>query len=383
MDNQEIIPESYFVDNSAKEMASTVSDNPLCLPQNYSSCPYSKEVLAKSIFYYLLKNKHDKIVFSTYVEGLNGFALFFTDDVVKILINKYKVSVDKFLWINGCFPMQSNVNWYKTHVKDYNFVELPIMFANCYEANAATNALKNLDLINGQVLSYDTKEKPFLFFNGIARAHRILMIGEIFARNLHPFTFMSCYDPDIMDQARQAKWVVDKKLYSYRYFRLFYEIETRKDLFPMHLTGNNIHTYSEEDHKLYQRSYISIVSETDFFQTFHYNRTISMNCTFPTEKTFKPIKARHPFIIASRPHFLKHLRAQGYKTFHPHINEFYDDIENDEQRLTAIMAEIERLSKYSDQEWTSFLFHTNHICQYNFDKLISKDPRITLQKIIP
>lgn len=374
MDNQEIIPKEFFADTTA---STVVGGNPLCLPQHYPSSSYSKQLMAKSILHHFVEGNHDKIVFSSYVEGLNGFCMFYADDIAKILHNTYKVPLDKFIYLTGCFPTKSNLYYYKQHCMKYNLIEMEVIFLNTYEANASENAKKHYQLINSDPLTYSGKEKPFLCFNGVARPHRILMMGEIFARNLHPYTFLSCYDKNnIMDQAAQARWVVDQKMYGDRYYRAFYELERRKDLFPMRLSlpEDNLfsHNYTIEDHKLYSRSYISVVTETDFFQQYHSNHTVSLNCTFPTEKTFKPIKARHPFIIVSRPHFLKHLKQLGYKTFHPHINEFYDDIENDEKRMDAILTEMQRLAAYSQQEWGAFLYHINHICQYNFDLLINR-----------
>jgi hypothetical protein len=373
MDNQDLVPESYFNETSAVNL---LGGNPLCLPQNYTQYSGSKELLAKSIFYYYLKNKHDSIVFSSYVEGFNGQCFFFADEVVKICTSKYKIPVEKFVMMTGCFPSQSNLQLYKDHCRKYNFHELRLVFVQTYEHMASVDARKNIELINANPLMYPKKQKPFLCFNGMLRAHRVIFIGELFARNLHPYTFLSAYDVNFMDQVRDTKWVVDQKIYSDRFYKLFYELETRKEMFPCELSQPEgqtcTHDYSLQDHNLYNRSYISVVTETDYFQMYHGHRTISMNCTFGTEKTYKPIKARHPFIIVSRPHFLKHLKQLGYKTFHPHINESYDDIENDEKRMDAILTEMERLAKYNEHEWGNFLYHTNHICQHNFDTLVNK-----------
>jgi hypothetical protein len=65
---------------------------------------------------------------------------------------------------------------------------------------------------------------------------------------------------------------------------------------------------------------------------------------FPTEKTYKAIACSRPFIVFSTPYFLKELKQLGYKTFHPFIDESYDSIVDDTERLNAIVAEIKRLS---------------------------------------
>ena len=52
---------------------------------------------------------------------------------------------------------------------------------------------------------------------------------------------------------------------------------------------------------------------------------------------------KHPFLVASYPHTLRVFRDLGYETFNDWFNEDYDDIYDDYDRLTAILAEIERI----------------------------------------
>jgi hypothetical protein len=90
---------------------------------------------------------------------------------------------------------------------------------------------------------------------------------------------------------------------------------------------------------------------------------------FLTEKTYKVIAAKHPFIVAQRPRVLEVLRAEGYKTFHPYIDESYDLIENDVERLHAIKNEVLRLSTYSDEQWLEFQHNVKPIVDHNFELL--------------
>jgi hypothetical protein len=104
------------------------------------------------------------------------------------------------------------------------------------------------------------------------------------------------------------------------------------------------------------------VTETNFFN----------GPRFLTEKIFKPVKYRHPFILASTPKSLEYIRSLGYKTFSPIFNEDYDLEENPCKRMMMIVTEIERLCNLSDDEWTSMLIELDKICDYNFDILKSK-----------
>jgi hypothetical protein len=119
---------------------------------------------------------------------------------------------------------------------------------------------------------------------------------------------------------------------------------------------------------LYNETYFSVVTETFFFRkerTGPYGRFLS-------EKTFKPVAMRHPFIIASTPNFLDKFRELGYKSFSPWINEDYDKEDNDATRMMMIVREIERLSNLSPSELEDFLVAMRGICEHNYQLLTNK-----------
>ena len=89
-----------------------------------------------------------------------------------------------------------------------------------------------------------------------------------------------------------------------------------------------------------QNSWVSVVGET-----------ISDNdCFFVTEKTAKPLMAGRPFIMLSGQHTLKHLRSIGFKSFHPVIDESYDEIEDETFRITSAFISFQKLSSENPLE---------------------------------
>ncbi len=88
-----------------------------------------------------------------------------------------------------------------------------------------------------------------------------------------------------------------------------------------------------------------------FYTDAYWNFVTETACTgdhvFLTEKTFKPIAWMQPFVIAGQRHSLRVLHNMGYKTFGNYIDESYDDIEDDEERIrcvTKIMLDLARMS---------------------------------------
>ena len=128
-----------------------------------------------------------------------------------------------------------------------------------------------------------------------------------------------------------------------------------------------------DDDQYYQNSYFSLVTETFFFKTIEKNsKVVDENSVFFSEKIFKPIICKHPFIMMNRPYSLEYLRKIGYKTFAPFIDETYDTIEDDEDRLLAVVNEVERLSKMTDDEWIAWQENVRDIVEHNYKVITSK-----------
>ena len=94
--------------------------------------------------------------------------------------------------------------------------------------------------------------------------------------------------------------------------------------------------------------------------------------TFITEKTYRNMKYKKPFIIMGNQYSLAVLHKLGYKTFHPLIDESYDSIKYTKDRCKAIIKELERLKAMSDDEWTTFLQNCNPILEHNYNNLLSR-----------
>jgi len=80
----------------------------------------------------------------------------------------------------------------------------------------------------------------------------------------------------------------------------------------------------------FENSYCNFVIETHF-------ELEGGNGTTLTEKIVKPICHNQFFIIIGPPYTLKKLRELGYKSFNRCIDESYDSIEDNEERMNAVI----------------------------------------------
>jgi hypothetical protein len=88
-----------------------------------------------------------------------------------------------------------------------------------------------------------------------------------------------------------------------------------------------------------------------------------------SEKALKPIAFKHPMIVWGPPGYLKWLRSWGFKTFGHCIDETYDDIQDDRQRLDKIIQEVARLNAtprdYFEDNLTQEILEHNYNVFYN------------------
>jgi hypothetical protein len=122
-----------------------------------------------------------------------------------------------------------------------------------------------------------------------------------------------------------------------------------------------INKYGFEFHETYQKSYVTIVSESFFRAKYNYI----------TEKTYKPIQHGHPFIIHGNSHILDYIKSIGFKTFHPFIDESYDLEEDADKRFEMVLNEIKKLNEMSIEELDKLIENVFEILVHNQNHLIS------------
>ena len=92
--------------------------------------------------------------------------------------------------------------------------------------------------------------------------------------------------------------------------------------------------------EFYEETFLSVVSETIY----------NSDTLYFTEKICKPLMCLHPFILVTSPHSLKRLQKFGFKTFHPFIDESYDNEEDGLKRMQMIFDELDKFRAKPIQE---------------------------------
>ena len=104
---------------------------------------------------------------------------------------------------------------------------------------------------------------------------------------------------------------------------------------------------------------------TDIFVDIVHESYLSGTVFFCTEKTWRPILAHRPFIVAAGQGHLANMRRLGFKTFGDFWDESYDDLSMTD-RIQAIIKLLATISSWSDAELVSKLTAMKPVLEHNY-----------------
>ncbi len=214
--------------------------------------------------------------------------------------------------------------------------------------------------------------KKYLNFNRRWRLHRPFLVTLLHGKGLLDKGFVS-FGPCDGNDTWIRKWPEMMHYFrnDTRMIELIKSYDSVKALPPLFLDTTELHINRAEStvdtNIYYENTYFSVVSETTYFTREWYH-----SARFLSEKAFKPIAMKHPFILVSVPYSLEIYKIMGYKTFSTIIDESYDTELDDGKRMLMILSEIERLCNLNAEELEKFILSAREICDYNYEVLISK-----------
>lgn len=334
-------------------------------------------IFPQEIIFKIYNKEH---FFALYVadEALNRFV----DDVYQQLIIKHNFPESQIILI--CSSPD-----YKKLIEDkanfYHREKIKALYISVFEhqqkqlflwymTNKDEKNLHDCVLPYKSALLNNNFKKKYLCFNRRWKEHRFAIVSLLNKKNLikdglisfskQPVNYDDLYYGDIN---AFDKFLNDtNNLYNDKF-------ETFYDLLPLHVDSLNFETYFafDSNHRLlkkhFNETYFSLVNET-FFDY--------QNVRFLTEKIYKPIMHKHPFLLVSSPYSLELLREQGYETFDGIIDESYDKISDNNKRLNLIIKETERLCNLSQQELKTFCEFCLPIVEHNYRVFFEKQIKI-------
>ena len=109
---------------------------------------------------------------------------------------------------------------------------------------------------------------------------------------------------------------------------------------------------------IYKEFFVEVVSETYF----------SGNTFFLTEKIFRPILLKTPFIVQGPQWFLYNFKKLGFKTFDQWWDEGYSEDPANHQPFELCKV-IDFISKFSIEQLQDIYHDMNHVLEHNYNRL--------------
>lgn len=193
------------------------------------------------------------------------------------------------------------------------------------------------------------------------RSYRLLLVSKLIAGDLHKKGLVSLSlidhghgtwkdeikNPQSKLTEKQKKFIVDK-IISIKAKSL---IVDTNDPFGHLSAASGIN-----DYRLMQKALWHVVSET----VFYYDKL------HLTEKIFKPIACKRPFILVAAQGNLAYLKSYGFKTFDKWIDESYDLEQDNEKRLNMIVSQIDKIANLDLTQLRIMHKEMQETLDYNF-----------------
>jgi hypothetical protein len=321
-----------------------------------------------------IKNGNGKLFFNYIIDGGEGFEIENFERLIKAIRDK-EIPEEKVYFLFADFKLKKNFEklGLKYKVADYslNMIAKAQEFNNvlddpnykywgegAYESQVGNIKSKVSTIATSAEFeeSIGKDKKDFLLLSRHWKLHRLLLLSQLHKLGLDK-SLVSWDNKFYAQNIIEEMYIHDR---NEEFGKLIAETSSLLDIDDL----TQIAGFGFEDKNIYLNTYLSIVTESVFFQS---KGPDDIFVKFPTgylsEKVFKPIGHCQPFILAGPAKSLKYLRDRfGFKSFHPFIDESYDMECDDFARLRMIQAEIEKFSNKTKEEKDEFLNNVKDIC---------------------
>ena len=242
----------------------------------------------------------------------------------------------------------------KELAKTYN-IEILYYF---FHGFAASDWFRSFQVLNYNKQIIKKYQYDFVSFNRIIsddRSYRCLFISKLVEHNLLDKGRLS-FGLDTTKTWEQEITSADTKLSTSAIQHIqTYLPEIKQSLI---IDKEHVNGYDSSDiPRIIDDCFWHVVTET----VFYYDKL------HLTEKIFKPIVMKQPFMLIGAVGNLEYLRSYGFKTFDGIIDESYDNIIDPDQRIDAVVTQLKWYCGLSDNEKLDIMKAVEPIVEYNFN----------------
>lgn len=261
---------------------------------------------------------------------------------------------DRRLLLVGCGDMEPDLN---CMVYDHYAYR-----ATCYNADQCART--------DEIYTKLHKPYQFLFLNGRTRPHRKYMLEKIQDAGLldHALwtnldttpVYNHTYSTDLLDRPSEVRLLPAE-----------YEVER------FHAGQKTQYQNAFVKHELFDNQWGDVYIRAETYIDTYFSLVSETVCDYPyslrSEKIYKPIAMCHPFVAVANRGFYRDLHHAGYQTFGHLIDESFDSIDNNQDRLDRVTQVVQDLCNSNLAE---FLVACQAVTKYNQQHLAAEGTRI-------
>lgn len=232
----------------------------------------------------------------------------------------------------------------------------------------------------------DNKDKiiyPYACINGVPRAHRIYTLAKLKEQQIFDNGMISLWPENPYNNSKIKNLPVTDEIPTLHL----------RTTFPPTRFNNHL-TLNKNQSKIFHGHYDQIFQKTvhpditgepnnrfdryqpDFLQLAFWNLITETVGEYPysyfTEKTFKAILTKRPFILLGGGNSLELLRKLGFKTFGQWIDESYSDMPSFADRADSAIENLKPFCFYTTDQLQKVYNEMQETIEYNFDHYKNK-----------
>jgi hypothetical protein len=214
--------------------------------------------------------------------------------------------------------------------------------------------------------------KVFICLNHVInnnRSYRLLLLSMLKEQNLLSSGIVSA---PLLTQALVKEEVFGKSTRLSKDGKMHIMKNLYEEAEPIVVHDTDYKSASADIPDFFYQAFWNIVTETNF-----YDEKLHL-----TEKIFKPIAIKRPFILVSAPGNLEYLKSYGFKTFDRWIDESYDSEPDPDIRLAMIVSEIKKLCQLTPNELSKMHEEMTDVLEYNHQHFFNGFKKIIVNELV-
>ena len=306
-----------------------------------------------------------KLIFASLTEFCNHDYFIYMNKFKKQL-KHYNISEEKIVIFDFMNNLENAKKKFDTNIQFKYFNWLMVAWKHYINIPKTIDNVKEKDY---------KREKYFITLNkSVKKQHRPFLLYYLWKNDLLDKGFVSFfYEKEFKSEFKDnmtnsyqefvklSENEIDKFIDWLENNPLYVDVDKKEFEDNKQYSGAPNEIFNDKTDNAYKNSYFNILTESSFIES---NMEFDLDF-YVNERNSFPITAFQPFIAVNGHHHMKKLQELGFKTFHPHIDETYDSIQNSAVRFYLITKEISRLCSMSKQEIHDWYWEMEDILKHN------------------